>query len=105
MGSASAWLQDEAALGNEVAKEALAGRPKVHEHLLSVYSAFDTLSADRQIGFGSVGAIPFTAIDRYAARYGFDAADDFDRFLDLIRAMDTVFLKFANKANSDGGKA
>jgi hypothetical protein len=37
------------------------------------------------------GPIPFSAIDRYAARYGIDDADEFERFLNVIMAMDGEF--------------
>jgi hypothetical protein len=45
----------------------------------------------------SVGPIPFAAIDAYATRYGIDGEDDFDRFLALIRAMDSELVKTKNK--------
>lgn len=45
----------------------------------------------------SVGPIPWSSIDRYAARFGFDAADEFERFAKLIRMMDGAFLAHANE--------
>lgn len=48
------------------------------------------------MGFG-IGPIPFTSIDRYAARYGFDAPDDFDFLRRALRAMDAKFLELAAK--------
>lgn len=44
-----------------------------------------------------LGAIPFTAINAYAERYGIDGVDDFERFCELIRRMDMEFLKIENK--------
>lgn len=44
-----------------------------------------------------VGPIPFTSIDRYAARYGIVAVDDFDAFRELIRAMDDAYLEWSAK--------
>jgi hypothetical protein len=39
------------------------------------------------------GAIPWTSIDRYAARHGIEA-DGYDRFCRLIRAMDAAYLTY-----------
>lgn len=44
---------------------------------------------------GGAGSIPFSAIDRYAARYGIDDLDEFDRFRRMIRAQDRAYLKDA----------
>ena len=41
---------------------------------------------------GGVGAIPFSSVDRYAARVGICDADAFSRFLNLIRRMDGAYL-------------
>ncbi len=57
-------------------------------------AAWDELCSDRPIG-NVVGSIPFTAIDRYAARYGFDDPDDFDLLRRAIRAMDFAYLEWA----------
>jgi hypothetical protein len=37
-----------------------------------------------------MGPIPWSAIDRFAMRYAI-ASDEFDRFCDLIQAMDAAF--------------
>lgn len=60
-------------------------------HLLFQWNAFSQLSPDRSAGFG-LGAIPWTAIDRYAQRHGVDDPDEFERFVRLIRLLDRVFL-------------
>jgi hypothetical protein len=39
-----------------------------------------------------VGPIPWTAMDRYAARHAIDDPDDFDEFVELITAMDQAYL-------------
>ena len=49
--------------------------------------AFRELQSDRAVTMAGLGPIPFTAIDRYAARYG---VRDFDRFCRLIRAMEAA---------------
>ena len=64
----------------------------VPEHLAFAWRAFWELSSDRSVGFG-VGPIPFTAIARYADRYGVGERDAFERFLELIRGMDAAYLK------------
>lgn len=67
-------------------------RVDLFEHLRSEWDAFWALSTDRPIGMAQ-GAIPWTSIDRYAARYGIND-DEFDRFHDLIRALDAAFLSY-----------
>lgn len=52
------------------------------------------MSSDRPFGaLGGAGAIPFSSIDRYAARYGIEDLDEFDRFRRMIRAQDRAYLK------------
>lgn len=68
----------------------------VREDLLFTWRAFHDLSGDRAAGM-AVGRIPFTAIDRYAARFGIDGRDEFERFMFLIRSMDVAFVEWAGK--------
>jgi len=75
-------------------------RPKIEFGLQFYWDAFWTLHGDRQSGFG-LGPIPFSAMDRFAARYGISDTDEFDRFQELIRAMDTAYL--AQRSGSGGG--
>lgn len=58
--------------------------------------AFHELKTDRQGGF-IYGPIPWTAIDAYARRYGITDTEEFDDFVLMIRAMDDVYLKAAEK--------
>jgi hypothetical protein len=84
---------------------ALDARPEVSDHLGFVWSAFWELGSDRAIGFAA-GPIPFTAIDAYAARYGIDDIDQFDRFRALIRAMECEradYQEERRKANEKAG--
>lgn len=75
-------------------------------HLDFVWSAFWDLSNDRPIGLGSVGAIPWSAIDRYAERYGVRDPDAFDRFCRLIRGLDTEWrARAASPPSPDPGKS
>jgi hypothetical protein len=70
----------------------LQSRVDLFEHLRPEWDAFWALSTDRPAGLAQ-GAIPWTSIDRYAARYRIDG-DEFDRFHDLIRALDAAFLSY-----------
>jgi hypothetical protein len=65
----------------------------IPERLISVWNAFFDLSGDRSIGFGSIGRIPFSAINAYAQRYRIDDIDRFERFSSLIRSMDAAFIE------------
>ncbi|WP_371346465.1 hypothetical protein [Ancylobacter sp. IITR112] len=80
-------------------------KPALTENLLPVWNAFWALSTDRQIGFGGVGPIQFSSVDRYAIRYGIDGIDEFDRFTSLIRAMDSAFLEQINRKREGAGGA
>ena len=71
---------------------ALLSRPSLKRHLLPIWDAFHALAGDRQLGMG-IGPIPFTAIDRYAARFGINDRDEFHRFHALISAMDAAHQK------------
>lgn len=85
--------------------QALLDRPEIEMQLQPFWEAFSELSTDRPIdGMGGAGAIPFSAIDRYADRYGFGQADEFERFRALIRAMDAAYLK-ARGERREKGKA
>ena len=58
--------------------------------------AWHMLSSDRPIGM-AMGMIPFTAIDRYAARFWFNDPDDFARLVRIIHALDGAYLEHINK--------
>lgn len=81
-------------------------RPELWPHLVFHSEAFAALSTDRPLGaLGGVGAIPWTALDRYAARHGIDDPDEFERFQRLIRAQDRAYLgHMAETAKAKGGK-
>jgi hypothetical protein len=97
---AEKWLDEEAAEGNSVATKAIDDRPEVEAHLQFVWAAFWELGSDRPVTMGGVGAIPFSAIDRYAQRAGVDDPDQFARFLQLIRCLDAPYLAHVNKKSS-----
>ncbi|MDR7036108.1 hypothetical protein J2X36_000844 [Methylobacterium sp. BE186] len=84
------WLADLAEEEGAV-PAALLARPDLPEHLTFVWDAFWDLSNDRALGFGVVGPIPWSSIDRYAGRVGVSDPEEFERLSRLIRAMDTVW--------------
>jgi hypothetical protein len=53
------------------------------------------------VGFG-VGAIPFIAINAYATRYGIVEIDEFDRFMMLIKAQDSEYLRMRSPKTDNG---
>ena len=72
-------------------------------------SAFETLEADRTyIGGMAVvpGPIPYGVIRQYASDIGLRAYDEWDEFLQLIRAMDAIYRqeKTPKGKKSKGGK-
>lgn len=81
-------------------------RPELEPHLTLFSEAFSDLTTDRQLGaMGGAGPIPWSAIDRYAARHEIDDLDDFDRFRRMIRAQDRTYLEhMAEEAKRAGGK-
>jgi hypothetical protein len=88
-GEREQWLLDLAA-EEGLDPKALQDKPDVPAHLLGVWRAFWDLNHDRSFGFGR-GPIPFTAIDRYAVRFGHEG-EAFERLFMLIRALDAEFL-------------
>jgi len=69
-----------------------------------VWEAFWHLTTDREIGMG-VGPVPWTAMDRYAARHAIDDPDDFDEFVELITAMDQAYLDHCRTEQDRQAKA
>lgn len=76
--------------GNHIPE--LDARVTVDVRLAFYWQAFWDLTTDRQIGMG-IGPIPWSAVDRYAARHRLDDDEQFDLFARFVRAMDAVFLK------------
>jgi len=70
--------------------EKIANAPRILKGLEGYYIAFWELSTDRAVGMGA-GPIPWTAVDMYCKREGI-VGEDYDYLLDMIRAMDKVFL-------------
>lgn len=85
--------------------EALLGRPDIEPHLAPFWDAFQELSTDRHSdSMGGVGEIPFSALDRYAERFGIGDPDEFERLRHLIRAMDREYLDVVQKRRTASEK-
>lgn len=82
--------------------EKIANAPRILKGLEGFYIAFWELSTDRQSGMGA-GPIPWTAINLYCQREGV-TGEDYDYLLDMVRAMDRVFLDY-QKEKSDEREA
>lgn len=67
--------------------ESDAAPPILRRGLSFIYNAFWTLSTERMV---EQGAIPFSAIDGFARRYGI-GGDQFDRFRALMVSLDNCF--------------
>lgn len=72
--------------------EVIANAPALLPGLEVYYEAFCELSTCRQTGMG-VGPIPWTAVDSYARRNGFEG-EGFDYLLRMVRALDDTFVAY-----------
>ena len=73
-------------------------QPELQSSDLFYWNAYWVLSTDRPPG-GGVSSIPFLAVDRYAARYNVTGAD-FDDLLEVVLAMDSIFVTEHSKRQS-----
>lgn len=81
-------------------------KPEVVDGLGWYLEAFWDLTSDRQLGaMGGAGSIPFTAIDRYAARHDIDEPAAFDRLRVIMRALDAEYLKWLGEKQKKPEKA
>lgn len=70
-------------------------KPDLHDGLDWYLDAFWMLTGERPVGaFGGVGRIPFSAVDRWAARFGVEDLDAFERLHAMIEALDAEFIDF-----------
>lgn len=67
-------------------------KPDVQAHLEYVWRAFDELGTERQIGMG-IGPIPILKAREYAFSVLELNEDEEDRFITLIRAMDSEYVQ------------
>lgn len=74
--------------------------PRIERHLIFYSDAFWRLHHDRPVNM-AVGRIPWVAINAYAAKFNL-TGDQFDRFVTLIVAQDSEYLRLANRKRGDG---
>lgn len=75
----------------------IANRPVLGTGLEFYYRAFTDLNTDRALGMAE-GPIRWTAINAYGYRHGY-VADEFDRLVDVVQAMDRAYLKERDRTN------
>ena len=71
--------------------EKIENKPVISAGLDFIWRAFWELSTDRDFGMAE-GPIPWTAMNDYAHRYDI-WGDEFDRFVLLIKALDSVYIE------------
>jgi hypothetical protein len=91
-------------------KQALDNRPTVYPDNRWIHEAFNLLNNSRPfipagMGGAAPAPIPFEALDRFAARFGPHSVDDFERFVNLVTAMDNVYVQHQIKEISKKAKA
>lgn len=72
--------------------EAIENQPVLLDGLGIYMTAFQSLSTCRAFSQGTIGPIPWLAIERYAERYDFDE-DSFTLLEVYIQKMDDVYIK------------
>ena len=81
----------------------IANKPTIKFGLDLYWKAFQDLSADRDVGMG-VGPIPWSAMNAWGVRNHIKG-DDFERFVLVLRGMDSVYMTHqSKKAKSKMGK-
>jgi hypothetical protein len=74
--------------------------PDVLPEVANLIEAFDEISTCRPSGFG-FAPIPFSAIDQWATRHGWDDIDDFDFLRRAIRVCDIVTFEHLEKTKTE----
>lgn len=69
-------------------------RPTLRQPLVFYYSSFWELSTERLL---DGGYIPWSAINRYANRWGIVCDAEFDSFLHIIRSCDRAYVEYLQK--------
>jgi hypothetical protein len=78
--------------------------PELHADALPYLEALTSLAGERPASLGMAGVIfgtiPYSALDRFAARAGIDEPDEFARFIRVVTALDAEEVSRLNeKAN------
>ena len=76
--------------------------PLLNIGLLFYWKAFQDLSSDRDVGMG-IGPLPWSAMHSWATR-NCVSGDDFERFVMILRGMDTVFVEHMGKKSKKKAK-
>lgn len=73
----------------------LASRPDLEDHLAPVWTAFWDLQGERRISpSGMVRPLPWTAVERWAERFGWADPDGFDWLWSRLQGLDRDYLDF-----------
>lgn len=84
--------------------DAIAGAPRLRDDLRWVWDAFSDLSTERAPGsMGPPGHIPWQAMHAYCAANGL-RGDEEAWFVDVIRAMDEVYMEHAARKIEESQK-
>lgn len=75
-------------------------RPEIIPGAEVFIDAFWDLCEDRAIGFGAVGGITFSAIDRYGYRFGFEG-EAFDDLFFFVKRIDLKWRELTKKRNPE----
>ncbi|WP_157091541.1 phage tail assembly chaperone [Methylobacterium nodulans] len=86
-------LAEENAAAGLPPPAALLARPELPELAQVAWDAFWDLTAERPLGFGAVGAIPWSTIAAWADRHGIRCGDQFARLKRLVMALDRRWLE------------
>lgn len=106
MGKDEDKIRRLAAKRGQLLPDLVADAPELPAHLRAYLRAYNELDTCRKLGFGAVGPIPWTAIDRYAARHGY-LGDDFDDLVYVLMRMDDAARRITQETKgkeSQGGK-
>lgn len=74
--------------------DAIANKPRLLYGLELHYMAFWDLMADRMVGMGGVGMIPYTAISRWMDDHGVTDLDERHRFKTIMHHLDMNYLEY-----------
>lgn len=82
----------------------LANRPVLRDGLVHIWEAFQRLGTCRNsVGMTGLGPIPWTAIDQYAQRYGYEGFQ-YDELVHHIEVLDGIYLEHQPSSDTKGKK-
>ena len=77
-------------------------QPLIDNHHFWLISSFYDLSTDRALGM-SIGPIPYSSILRFIAFWDLEE-ESADLLIEVVKAMDSLYMKHVNENNSKGKK-